>query len=629
MNSFLQFSLPLFLQFLTATSREFTGGGLEYFSSIAHMATLQELEFNFIRNFKVELNSVKKWTKSDTIENKQMYNKSMTFLQDIENLHKISLLEDKGPNSKPYPYTTLTPPNKKIWRKDSVVEYDSDYNKLLANPINQYKLIDRMLEAWPQAIMEISEYAPNAKALYTNMVEKNGGLPSQKDLNGAAEALLRLQDTYQLDTKEFSEGDILGRKSNHKLSSENCFHIGQQAYYKEDYYHCILWMREALRKFHHENDQTHDQLDILDHLGYSLSQYGFKKLAFYVSLEANHLIDNAAEGTYDYTTTKRLRDNKRYYANIFKTNNVKGALAKFIDENELSLENLFNHKIFRPNRQYRFDEFDTYEELCRQDSTYNLMPQETQDKLYCKYDTQNNNPRLILKPAKVEYLRINPDFIFFHDVVSEEEKVIIKQIAKPKLSRATIQNPRTGNLEFAEYRVSKHAWLSPQDHKVIYDLNQRIMDYTGLDTRGLSSEELQVGDYGVGGQYEPHYDHATKGTAGDFGIERGNRVATVLLYFTETEAGGNTVFLQPKIAIPPIKNGAAFWYNLKPCGESDDSTRHAACPILVGQKWVANYWIHERGQEFRRKCVANEFEESSYNIDGWNGVGENDKWYSA
>lgn len=31
-------------------------------------------------------------------------------------------------------------------------------------------------------------------------------------------------------------------------------------------------------------------------------------------------------------------------------------------------------------------------------------------------------------------------------------------------------------------------------------------------------------------------------------------------------------------------------------------TRHAACPVIVGSKWVANKWIHESGNEFRRPC---------------------------
>lgn len=37
-------------------------------------------------------------------------------------------------------------------------------------------------------------------------------------------------------------------------------------------------------------------------------------------------------------------------------------------------------------------------------------------------------------------------------------------------------------------------------------------------------------------------------------------------------------------------------------GEGDLRTRHAACPVLLGIKWVSNKWIHEAGQEFRRPC---------------------------
>lgn len=34
----------------------------------------------------------------------------------------------------------------------------------------------------------------------------------------------------------------------------------------------------------------------------------------------------------------------------------------------------------------------------------------------------------------------------------------------------------------------------------------------------------------------------------------------------------------------------------------DVRTLHAGCPVLSGQKWVANKWIHESDQEFTRPC---------------------------
>ena len=56
------------------------------------------------------------------------------------------------------------------------------------------------------------------------------------------------------------------------------------------------------------------------------------------------------------------------------------------------------------------------------------------------------------------------------------------------------------------------------------------------------------------------------------------------------------------------------WYNLKPNGDGDDNTRHAGCPVLLGSKWVANKWIHERGQEFRRPCLKDRNHESILQI---------------
>lgn len=54
---------------------------------------------------------------------------------------------------------------------------------------------------------------------------------------------------------------------------------------------------------------------------------------------------------------------------------------------------------------------------------------------------------------------------------------------------------------------------------------------------------------------------------------------------SDVEQGGGTVFTAINIALWPKKGSAAFWYNLKPNGEGDFKTRHAACPVLTGSKW--------------------------------------------
>jgi prolyl 4-hydroxylase len=68
------------------------------------------------------------------------------------------------------------------------------------------------------------------------------------------------------------------------------------------------------------------------------------------------------------------------------------------------------------------------------------------------------------------------------------------------------------------------------------------------------------------------------------------------------EFGGATVFPQIGVKIQPKRRSATFWFNLFPSGDGDFRTRHAACPVLFGTKWVSNKWIHLVGQEFRRPC---------------------------
>lgn len=65
------------------------------------------------------------------------------------------------------------------------------------------------------------------------------------------------------------------------------------------------------------------------------------------------------------------------------------------------------------------------------------------------------------------------------------------------------------------------------------------------------------------------------------------------------------------IKADPIKYSAIFWYNLLRDGSSDDRTRHAACPVLAGEKTVSNIWFHERGEEFSRKCLLDQTDVST------------------
>ncbi|MEQ2204652.1 Prolyl 4-hydroxylase, alpha polypeptide, partial [Xenoophorus captivus] len=95
------------------------------------------------------------------------------------------------------------------------------------------------------------------------------------------------------------------------------------------------------------------------------------------------------------------------------------------------------------------------------------------------------------------------------------------------LARATVRDPKTGVLTTANYRVSKSAWLEGEEDPVIDRVNQRIEDITGLTVQ--TAELLQVANYGVGGQYEPHFDFSRRPFDSNLKVD-GNRLATFLNY---------------------------------------------------------------------------------------------------
>uniref|UniRef100_A0A3B3ZJY9 Prolyl 4-hydroxylase alpha subunit domain-containing protein n=1 Tax=Periophthalmus magnuspinnatus TaxID=409849 RepID=A0A3B3ZJY9_9GOBI len=189
-------------------------------------------------------------------------------------------------------------------------------------------------------------------------------------------------------------------------------------------------------------------------------------------------------------------------------------------------------------------------------------------RLFCDYFT-SGSPGLIVHPAKREILSLQPFVVLYHDFITHTEAEDVKRLAQPGF----ICRVFGGWDNIASVRF----WLY-SSHAVIGKLDHRISMVTGLNVNHPFGEYLQVVNYGIGGHYEPHFDHATLNT--------GNRVATFMIYVSKSIS-------------------AIFWWNLHRNGEGDVDTLHAGCPVLVGDKWVANKWIHEYGQEFTHRCTLN------------------------
>lgn len=253
-----------------------------------------------------------------------------------------------------------------------------------------------------------------------------------------------------------------------------------------------------------------------------------------------------------------------------------------------------------------------YYHLCRGDHT-NSHHQH----LTCSL-TNNNHPYLLLAPLKQEILSSDPPLLLYHNVLTEEEVEFLTTHMEHKLSPATVQdNSVADGKKVSGDRVQASGWSWDQEHPQLYKLSKKTAAITQLRTARppdmgqgrwgiIEAEAWQVGLYGPGGHYLPHFDAfdiPDHQWWGEEGLWVGNRMATTMFYLSDL-LGGTTAFPKIGVAARPSRGSALFWYNLNSDGVRDNMSLHGACPVVRGIKWVTNKWIREGEQIWARPCVS-------------------------
>ncbi|XP_070685651.1 prolyl 4-hydroxylase subunit alpha-3 [Pempheris klunzingeri] len=459
----------------------------------------------------------------------------------------------------------------------------------MANPLVAFTLIKRLHSEWLNVVYS-NEAQENTQALRSSYEEEEADLPTLEDLQGAAKGLMRLQDVYALQVESLVRGrfqrvtngqsiDICLPTVSVPLSGDDCFLVGKVAYEQEDYYHSVQWLEESVRLFRGaggewspENEGTLE--DALDHLAFSHFKTG--NISYALSLSHELLHHDPMNG--------RVLQNVEKYEKLLVTSPTKS---------------LRGDELRRPSSHYLRTR-DTYERLCQTKGSQPLHFENP--RLFCDYFT-NGNPALLLLPVRREVLSLRPYVVLYHDFITDTEADDIKRFAQPGLRRSVVASGE--KQATAEYRISKSAWLKDSGQSVVGKLDRKISMLTGLNVKHPYGEYLQVVNYGIGGHYEPHFDHATSPSSPVYKLKTGNRVATFMIYLSSVEAGGSTAFIYANFSVPVVEKAAIFWWNLHRNGQGDVDTLHAGCPVLVGDKWVANKWIHEYGQEFQHRCSLN------------------------
>jgi prolyl 4-hydroxylase len=205
----------------------------------------------------------------------------------------------------------------------------------------------------------------------------------------------------------------------------------------------------------------------------------------------------------------------------------------------------------------------------------------------------------------MEVLSWGPRAFLFHNFLSKQECEYLITLATPHMEKSSVVDQQTGKSKYSGVRTSSGVFFRRGQDKVIRDIEKRIADYTFIPIE--HGEGLHVLHYEEGQKYDAHFDYF----ADEFNTKNGGqRMATVLMYLSDVEEGGETVFPAAKgnfsskpgwnemsecgkkgLSAKPKMGDALFFWSMTPDATVDPSSLHEACPVIKGNKWSCTKWM--------------------------------------
>jgi len=204
----------------------------------------------------------------------------------------------------------------------------------------------------------------------------------------------------------------------------------------------------------------------------------------------------------------------------------------------------------------------------------------------------------------IETLAWEPRAFLYHNFLSKEECLHLIHLAAPNMQKSAVVDNKTGKSVESRIRTSSGTFLRRAQDPVVKEVEERIAAFSMIPVE--NGEGMQVLHYEVGQKYEAHFDYFHDGFNTANG---GQRVATVLMYLSDVEEGGETVFPSgtgrakagaPESlsdcgrrgpAVKPRRGDALIFWSLKTDGSTDAKSLHAGCPVVKGDKWSATKWM--------------------------------------
>ncbi|XP_042023063.1 probable prolyl 4-hydroxylase 3 [Salvia splendens] len=197
-------------------------------------------------------------------------------------------------------------------------------------------------------------------------------------------------------------------------------------------------------------------------------------------------------------------------------------------------------------------------------------------------------------PITSDIVSSAPLAFIYHNFLSKKECEYLIKLATPHMAKSLVSDNETGKGIESKARTSYGMFLKRGQDKVIRGIEKRIADYTLIPVE--NGESLYVLHYEKGQKYDPHYDYSDGGSTTRNG---GPRMATFLMYLSDVEEGGETVFPSAKgniekkgISIKPKMGDALLFWSMNHDGTLDPLSLHGSSPVIKGDKWSCTKWMH-------------------------------------
>ncbi|XP_017238449.1 probable prolyl 4-hydroxylase 9 isoform X1 [Daucus carota subsp. sativus] len=205
-----------------------------------------------------------------------------------------------------------------------------------------------------------------------------------------------------------------------------------------------------------------------------------------------------------------------------------------------------------------------------------------------------------------QVLSWKPRALYFPGFATPEQCESIIKIAKASLEPSTLalrKGEKAENLK--GIRTSSGTFIKASEDKsgTLDIIEDKISSATMIPrTHG---EAFNILRYEIGQKYRPHYDAFNPNI---YGQVKSQRVASFLLYLSDVEEGGETMFPYENglnydnydpdacagLKVKPRKGDGLLFYSLYPNGTIDKASLHGSCPVIRGQKWVATKWLRNQ-----------------------------------